>query len=330
MHMSRRTFLASLSATALALSASACSSDEDGGSGGSGGTTAIRFGYIADYNGASLLAIADDQGLWKKHGLSASYKTFVNGPIQIQALGSGDLDYGYIGPGAIWLPASGKAKIVAIDTLTYADRVIAKPGITSMAGLKGKKVGVPEGTSGEMILHLALREAGMTMDDIEKVAMDAPTIVSAFSAGQIDGAGINYPLIDTIKQKVPDLVELASAEDIGGSFPTAFVSGEKTDATARAKVVKVLQEANDWRAANPAASVKLTAKLLKVSEDKVEADASHVKTLTTAELVARTKDGTVAEWLDGMTEFFVSTGQLKKAPSADTFYTGDVYTKAAS
>ncbi|PSM44868.1 aliphatic sulfonates ABC transporter substrate-binding protein [Streptomyces dioscori] len=325
MSMSRRTLLTSLSATALALSVSACSSDD----GDSGGATKIRFGYIADYNGASLLAIADDQGLWKKHGLSASYKTFVNGPIQIQALGSGDLDYGYIGPGALWLPASGKARVVAIDTLTYADRVIAKPGITSIAGLKGKKVGVPEGTSGEMILQLALREAGITMDDINRVAMDAPTIVSAFSSGQIDGAGINYPLIDTIKQKVPDLVEVASTEDIGGSFPTAFVTGGKKG-PAEAKVVKVLQEANDWRAAHPKESVALTAALLKVPEDKVTADASHVQTLTTAELVAKTKDGTVGEWLDGMSDFFVSTGQLKEAPAATSFYAGDVYTKAAA
>ncbi|NED79582.1 ABC transporter substrate-binding protein, partial [Streptomyces sp. SID11233] len=112
-------------------------------------------------------------------------RVFVNGPVQIQALGTGDLDYGYIGPGAMWLPASGKARIVAIDTLTYADRVIAKPGITSIQGLKGRKVGVPEGTSGEMVLRLALKKAGMTMDDIQKVVMDAPTIVAAFSSGRI-------------------------------------------------------------------------------------------------------------------------------------------------
>ncbi|MFQ6142035.1 aliphatic sulfonate ABC transporter substrate-binding protein [Streptomyces seoulensis] len=327
MSMSRRGFVSALSATALGLSVSACSSsgeDEDG--------TSVRFGYIADYNGASLLAVARQRGLWKKHGLSASYKTFVNGPLQIQALGSGDLDYGYIGPGAMWLPASGKARIVAIDTLTYADRVIAKPGITSMAGLRGRKVGVPEGTSGEMILHLALRKAGMTMSDIQKVAMDAPTVVAAFSSGRIDGAGINYPLIDTIKQKVPDLVEVAGAEEIGGDFPTAFVAGGTKGGghgTREEKVVKVLQEANDWRAAHPAETIAVTAQLLKVTEAQVKADASHVKTLTTAELVARTKDGTVAKWLDGMSDFFVGTGQLKKAPAAGSFYRGDLYTKAA-
>ncbi|MEU4656454.1 aliphatic sulfonate ABC transporter substrate-binding protein [Streptomyces sp. NPDC023723] len=326
MSMSRRGFISALSVTGLSLSVASCgSSDGDGGDGSS-----VRFGYIADYNGASLLAIADDQGLWKKHGISASYKVFVNGPIQIQALGTGNLDYGYIGPGAMWLPASGKSKIVAINTLTYADRVIAQPGITSVKGLKGKKVGVPEGTSGEMVLNLALQQAGMTMDDINKVVMDATTIVTAFASGQIDGAGIWYPLIPTIKEKVPDLVEVASTKEIGGSFPTAFVAGNKVKDATNEKVIKVLQEANDWRAAHKDESIALAAKLLKVSEDKVKADAANVETMTTADLVAKTKDGTVATWLDSMSDFFVKTGQLKKAPAADSFYTADLYTKAGA
>ncbi|MFK0117604.1 aliphatic sulfonate ABC transporter substrate-binding protein [Streptomyces sp. NPDC090994] len=326
MSMSRRGFISALSVTGLSLSVASCgSSDGDSGDG-----AGVRFGYIADYNGASLLAIADDQGLWKKHGVSASYKVFVNGPIQIQALGTGNLDYGYIGPGAMWLPASGKSKIVAINTLTYADRVIAQPGITSITGLKGKKVGVPEGTSGEMVLNLALRQAGMSMDDIDKVVMDATTVVTAFASGQIDGAGIWYPLIPTIKEKVPDLVEVAGTKEIGGSFPTAFVAGNKVSDATNEKVVKVLQEANDWRAAHKQESIALAAKLLKVSEDKVEEDAANVETMTTADLVAKTEDGTVGKWLDSMSDFFVSTGQLKKAPAADSFYAAGLYTKAGA
>ncbi|MEU8873945.1 aliphatic sulfonate ABC transporter substrate-binding protein [Streptomyces javensis] len=325
MRMSRRDFMISLSVAGTALSVAACSSS------GSGGGSAVRFGYIADYNGASLLAIAEERGLWKKHGLTAEPKVFVNGPVQIQALRTGNLDYGYIGPGALWLPASGKATIVAIDTLTYADRVIARPGIDSIQDLRGKKVGVPEGTSGEMALNLALQKAGMTMKDISKVVMDAPTVVSAFSSGQIDGAGIWYPLIDTIKEKVPGMKEVASTEDLpGSSFPTAFVSAAKARPERDRQVVKVLQEANDWRAAHVKESIALAAKLLKADEAKVAADAKHVKTMTTAELVARTKDGTVEKWLDGMSQFFVRTGQLPKAPDPSSFYAGDLYTKAAA
>jgi NitT/TauT family transport system substrate-binding protein len=324
--LTRRGLLAGLSATALSLGVAACSSGS-----GSGGGRKVRFGYIGDFNGASLLAIADHQGLWKTAGLSPSIKVFTNGPIQIQALGAGDLDFGYIGPGAMWLPAGGKAKVVAIDTLTFADRVIAQPGITSVEALRGRKVGVPEGTSGEMILNLALAKAGMKMSDIHKVPMDAPTVVSAFSAGQIDAAGFWYPLVDTIKKRVPGLHELASDRDFPEhAFPTAFVSGPNADQELTGKVVRVLQLANDWRAANQKEAVHLAAGLLQVSDEQAAKDAANVQLLTTAELVAKTKDGTVDRWLNGLTDFFVGTGQLAKAPAPSTYYQGDLFAEAAA
>jgi NitT/TauT family transport system substrate-binding protein len=320
--LTRRGFMSALSATAVSLAATSCSSH------GSGGGKNIRFGYIADFNGSSLLAIADKQGLWKKAGLSASVKVFTNGPIQITALGAGDLDYGYIGPGALWLPASGKARVIAIDTLTYADRVIAQPGITSLQGLRGKKVGVPEGTSGEMVLNFALKRAGMTMSDIKKVPMDPSTIVSAFSAGRIDGAGFWYPLIDTIKKRVPKLHEVASDRDFTeNAFPTAFVSGPRADPARDEKVIRVLQQANDWRAAHKEEAISLAAGLLQVDAAQVRADATNVQLLTTAQIVAKTKDGTVDTWLGGLADFFVGTGQLKKAPAPSAYYDGALYAK---
>ncbi|HEY1106688.1 MAG TPA: aliphatic sulfonate ABC transporter substrate-binding protein [Agromyces sp.] len=210
--------------TALALAGCATPA-ANGSSGGDAEMPKVRFGYIADFNGASLLAIAGDQGLWEDAGLEVETPVFTNGPLQIQALGTNDLDFGYIGPGAMWLPASGQAQVAAINSLGNADRVIAQPGITSIEDLKGKKVAVPEGTSGDMILTMALKSADMTTDDIEKVVMDPATVVSAFASGQVDAAGIWYPLIGTIEQQVPDLEILAENEDFSDevAFPSAFV-----------------------------------------------------------------------------------------------------------
>lgn len=321
MRVLRRASTAAL-AVVLAASLTACSGDD--------GTT-VRFGYISDFNGASLLAIAEDQDLWAEQGLDAEAQVFTNGPLQIQALGSGDLDFGYIGPGAMWLPATGKAKVVAINTLAYADRVIGRPGVNTVADLRGKRVGVPEGTSGDMVLNLALRRAGLTPADIQKVPMDPATVVSAFTAGQIDAAGLWYPLIDNIKARVPDLVELASTREFPDrSFPTAFVSGPQADPALTTKVLKVLQKANDWRAANPDGAIDQAAGLLKLDREKVAADAANVQTMTTADLVAKTQDGTVGGWLNGLGEFFVGTGQLPAAPDPATYYTGDLYTGAAT
>lgn len=331
--MTVRSRLVALLVALFTISVSGCSSD--GAKPGAEAKT-VRFGYIADYNGSSLIALAGKNDLWSKHGLKIEAKPFTNGPLQIQALGAGDLDFGYLGPGALWLPASGKAKIVAINTLGFADRVIAQPGrgITSAADLKGKKVGVPEGTSGDMILALALKKAGMKTSDVQKVTMDPATVVSAFSSGQIDAAGIWYPLIDTIRKQVPDVVELAKNDDFypETSFPTAFVGRNEvvdTDPDLTVKVVKVLQEANDLRAGNLDESVKITADFLKVPADRLSGEAKNVRALRTEELVAFSEDGGVSKWLAGMNELFVAFGKLPSAPDPATYYSASTYTAAA-
>ncbi|WP_327091064.1 aliphatic sulfonate ABC transporter substrate-binding protein [Nonomuraea sp. NBC_01738] len=312
-------------AFALLFSLVACS--------GSDSSQTVKFGYIADFSGAAVLAVADKQGLWDKHGLEPSLKVFTNGPLQIQALGSGDLDFGYIGSGATWMPASGKAKIISVNMLGQADRVIAHPGLTSIAALKGKKVGVPEGTSGDMILQLALAQAGMTIKDVQKVAMDPSTVVTAFSAGQIDAAAIWYPLIDTIKKQVPDLVEVTKSEDFYPkvSFPSSFVARNevvKDDSAKVTKVLKVIQEANDWIAAHTAEAEQLTATFLKAPPAQFKGAAAVTKIMPTAELAKLNQDGTVAGWYKGLADLFVTMGKLPQSPDPATYYTADLYQSA--
>ncbi|WP_433385634.1 aliphatic sulfonate ABC transporter substrate-binding protein [Micromonospora sp. KLBMP9576] len=329
--LSRRTLLAGLVGLGTTAALTACGDDEQSGAGGSGGGEAVKLGYIADFTGASLMAIAEDKKLWAQHGLKPDLKVFTNGPLQVQALGAGDLDFGYLGPGAMWLPASGKARVIAINSLGFADRVIAQPGITSIAALKGKKVGVPEGTSGDMMVRLALRRAGLSIDDVQKVAMDASTVVTAFGSGQIDAAGIWYPLIGTIKKRVPDLAELARNEDFYPdiSFPSAYV-GRSDVVTGKPDLVKkvlaVLRAANDERAADVDRTVEVTAKFLKSAPvDQLRAEATNARFLPSAELAAKSTDGTVAGWLTGLNTLFKDLGKLPDVVDPSTYYDAAAY-----
>ncbi|NUP68597.1 MAG: aliphatic sulfonate ABC transporter substrate-binding protein [Nonomuraea sp.] len=329
-----RILVSALAALTVLLPLTACGSSSDSSS---GEAKSVRFGYIADFSGAAVLAAADKQGLWAEQGLEPELKVFTNGPLQIQALGSGDIDFGYIGSGATWLPASGKAKIIAPNMLGQADRVITYPdsGVSSVKDLKGKKVGVPEGTSGDMILELALKEAGLSGKDVQKVNMDPSTVVTAFSAKQIDAAAIWYPLIDTIKKNVPGLVELTKSEDYYPrlSFPSSFVARNELvaeDAATVTKVVKVLQEANDWVAAHPAEAETLTASFLKAPEQQFKGASGVTKILPTAELVKLAKDGSVNGWYKGLADLFVTMGKLTTSPDPSTYFTADLYASAAA
>lgn len=350
MRHTRRTLGTLLTATALAMAVVACSSGGSGDTPTSGEPTAaaptdeetsqtpepvehVNFGYIGDFNGTSLLAIADDQDLWAKHGLEATTSVFTNGPLQIQALGTGDLDFGYIGPGAFWLPASGQAKIVMVNTLGAADRVIAQPGITSIDDLRGKTVAIPEGTSGDMILTLALERAGMTKADVNIVTMDAATIVAAFSSKAVDAAGFWYPGIATIKQQVPDLVELAANRDFNDvmAFPTAFVAGNDVVANEEGKVLKVLRvlrEAAAFRESNLDETIALTAAMLQFTPEQVRGDADNIEILALDDLDSMTEDGTILGWMTAMNEFFVAGGKLTGPLDPAEYYTGDLFVEA--
>ena len=325
MSVTRRTFLA-MSAAAGVLAGPALGVARDA----TAQTKPVRVGYIADYFGTSLTAIASDQEMWAKHGLEPELKVFTNGPIQIQALGAGSLDFGYVGPGALWLPASGKAKLIAMNALGLSDRVIAQAGNNTMADLKGKKIGVPEGTSGDMLLRLALAREGMQIGDVEVVKMDPSTVVSAFASKQIDGAGIWYPLVGIIKRNVPDMVEVAKSADFypANSFPSAFVARNEVvaeDPDLVQRMIAVLKEANDFRAADVPRSVEITAKFLGVPAEPLVTESENGQYLTSAELAAATKDGTVAKWLTGLNEQFVGFGKLQDPLDPKDYYLGDLY-----
>ena len=319
MKMTRRAVVIT-AATAMVMSAAGSCLAEN---------TKIRMGYIADYFGTSIAAIATENGLWEKHGIDAELKVFTNGPIQVQALGAGSLDFAYLGAGALWLPATGKAKIIAVNALGLSDRVISQSGISSIADLKGRKVGVPEGTSGDMLLRLALDKAGLSIDDIEAVKMDPSTVVAAMASKQIDAAGIWYPFVEIVRQQVPDLVELASNDEFFPeiSFPSVFVVRNEfaeNEDTVR-KVIAVIKEALDIRYADPDSAVEITARFLGVSAGPLAVEAGKGKLLTSTELEQLTRDGFVEAWLANLANMYATFGRIEEPLNPKDYYLGELF-----
>ena len=203
-----------------------------------------------------------------------------------------------------------------------------------MQDLKGKTVAVPEGTSGDMLVRLALQKAGMKIEDIKRVTMDPSTIVTAFASGQVDGAGIWYPHVGTIRQRVPNLNELFTNKDAlpKNSFPSAFVMRPDLDSAAgrplHDAVVRVIKEASDWRANNVSQAVDLTAALMNAPRTNLEAESKFAQYYSSAELAKLTEDGTVNNWLNGMNEMFKSFGRVPEMVDAQKYYKGARYVAA--
>ncbi|MDN6201866.1 MAG: aliphatic sulfonates ABC transporter substrate-binding protein, partial [Micrococcaceae bacterium] len=69
----RRDFLAGGLGLATIAALTACAGSESSGSSGGAEKMPIKVGYIADYNGAALLALANEEGYWDQAGLKPDF-----------------------------------------------------------------------------------------------------------------------------------------------------------------------------------------------------------------------------------------------------------------
>jgi NitT/TauT family transport system substrate-binding protein len=330
----RTTTPAVLVAAALALAgctASGGSADSD-----AGGQTEFNVGYIdTSINGVGVTAAANELGLWEEAGLDANLIPFTNGPTQIQAMAAGSLDVGYIGGGATWMPATGQAVIIAPSEATYGDFLIAHPdsGATNISDLEGLRVGVPEGGSGEMILGLALEEAGLSDEDITKVPLDPPAVVSSFVSGQIDVAAIFSPLSDQIMQEVPDATVLANNRDFPETvFLGAWVASNQAIAEKPGAVKQFLDvyyEVNDYRVENTEEVVGWAAAESGAPVEQLQGQADNLEWYPSEQLLADNEDGTTAERFATLQDLFVKLGRMESPTPTDEWVRTDMFTQTA-
>jgi len=298
--------------------------------GAGGAVTTVTVGYHPDLHSSGMIETGNQQGYWDKVGLKIVSKEFSNGPTEMQALAGGDIQFGYIGPGATWLAASGKATVITVDSFSNGDYVIGQPDIKSLSQLKGKKIGYPEGTSGEMILRLALRKAGLSMDDIQKVPLSADAVVPAFVTKKIDVAAIWVPLSQTIKEKVPDANFLVHDADFspGYEFPESWVVSPsllKSNPDVVKKFLKGFAMANDYRMQHMDDVIKITSAKTNVPVDALKAQAGATKWISSADLAKAYGDGTADTWFQKLVELFHSMGELKSVPPTSQFTAFDLF-----
>ncbi|GEO27299.1 lipoprotein [Alicyclobacillus acidoterrestris] len=292
----------------------------------------IRVAYMPDIHGAAPIVIAQQEGFFKKEGIDVQAVKFTSGPPEIDAMAAGQIDMAYIGPGAIFLAAEGKADIVAVDSLNLGDMILASPksGITSIAGLKGHTIGVPEGTSGQMILNLALKKAGLKTSDVKIVNMDVSSEVSAFVAGHVDAVATWNPYSSEIQQQVAGAKVLATDKTFMPDFTfpqvwTASPAFEKSHSALVQKFVDALAEANDWRMNHVQQAVAMTASYTGAPADSLTSQAGTTQWLSSSQIKTDMANGTVDKWIDNLEEQFVQSGTLPSVVQPSTFVKDTYY-----
>ncbi|MFF0445320.1 NrtA/SsuA/CpmA family ABC transporter substrate-binding protein [Streptomyces sp. NPDC004609] len=180
-------------AAAGLFSLTACASTESEAAEESGGTVLVR---IPDPRNSGILARGKKDGSLDKALAAVGAKvrwTGTTGPFApaAQALNAGQLDIatGSITSGVTALTQKPGFKLfTATDPDRTGEGILVKKdsGITTVKDLKGRKVAVNKGGTGEYLLLKALAENGLAADDVKRVYLRPDQTASVYKTGQVD------------------------------------------------------------------------------------------------------------------------------------------------
>ncbi|HSV68264.1 MAG TPA: ABC transporter substrate-binding protein [Mycobacteriales bacterium] len=251
-------------ATALA---GGCSAKPTSTAGQPGGTIVLGF---SAWPGWFPWQVAADQGLFGKNGVQVELKYFDSYTDSLNALATGSIDANSQTLNDTLASVAGGAKesiVLVNDNSTGNDQIIARPGIASVADLKGRTVAAEQGTVDHYLLLLALAKAGLSEADITFRPLPTDAAAAAFVAGKVDAVGVFAPFTTTALGR-PGSRAVATSRDFPGAIPDHLVVSRAllTDnPTGVQALVRTWFDTLAWITANPAAAVTIMARRAGVS-----------------------------------------------------------------
>jgi aliphatic sulfonates family ABC transporter substrate-binding protein len=246
--------------------------------------------------------LADSLGYFKdefeQDGITVELIQFSLGPEVIEAIGSDQVDIGFLGdlPAFAGLANGGDYKFIGKYESDSSRGLIVRDdaNITKLEDLKGKKLAVPLGSNLQPLAELYLADAGLTDDDVELVNLSLADITTSIVNGDVDAAVTDQPYISQAVNN-GDITQLLDCKGYKTYISPIIAQNsfiEKyPDLTAR--VLKVLQKAADWKEANEEEAVKKAAEATGVDEGDVALKLTNadISTGLSAEEIQALKDG---------------------------------------
>jgi ABC-type nitrate/sulfonate/bicarbonate transport system substrate-binding protein len=175
--------------------------------------------------------IAQELGLYKKHGIDVKTVSLPGGVHVFRAVLSGNADVG-LSPASVTLVARSKgspAKMLSANLQKFEASMVVRDNVKDMADLKGKRIGIQEpGGFADTISRGVLRAAKVDPKDVSFVSI-ATEDVPALVANQVDTAILHVEQELLAKEKVPSIHAIARMWEIQPqNLYTVAVATEKS------------------------------------------------------------------------------------------------------
>lgn len=253
----------------------------------------LTIGY-SDWPGWVAWEVGIEKGWFEEAGVEVSFEWF-DYVASMDAYAAGQLDAVCMTNGdALVTGATGRRSTMAIinDFSNGNDMIVARPGITSVAELAGKKVAVEIGFVGHLLLLRALEKSGLTEDDVELVNVRTNETPMVLASGEVDAIVAWQPSSSQSLQMVPGSTAIySSANDQGLIYDTLAIAPESLNQFPEqwGKVLGVWYRIVDFinDPATQAAAVKIMAARVGVAPEQYGALMKGTRFLTKAEAMAR-------------------------------------------
>ncbi|MEU0738791.1 aliphatic sulfonate ABC transporter substrate-binding protein [Streptomyces sp. NPDC006134] len=329
--------LASLPLLALAACGYGSQAKEDGtaqvaaGAKKTDGLDSVRIGYFGNVTHATAL-VGNRKGFFQKElgATKAQYAIFNAGPSEIEALNSGSLDIGWIGPSPAingYTKSNGKNLRIIGGSASGGVKLVVNPEkIKSLKDVEGKRIATPQlGNTQDVAFLNWAAEQGWKVDaqsgkgDVTVVRSDNKVTPDAYKAGSIDGAWVPEPTASKlVAEGGKVLLDEASLWPDEKFVITNIIVSQKFLAEhpkAVEAVLKASVETNQWIKDHPEEAKAAANEQLAADTGK----ALPAEVLDPAWKSIQVTDDPLAATLDAQAEHAVKAGLLKE-PDLEGIY----------
>lgn len=259
----------------------------------------LKIGY-SDWPGWVAWEVAIEKGWFKEAGVDVEFEWF-DYVASMDAFAAGKLDAVTMTNGDTLVTGASGAQgvmIIVNDFSNGNDMIVARPGITSVAELKGKTIGVEVGFVGHLLLLNALEKAGLSESDVTLVNVPTNETPQVLASGDVDAIVAWQPNSGQALSQLPGSTAVSTSRDAPGliydvlAVSPASLASRKADWEKVAKVwYRTVDYIYDEKTQADALSIMSARVGVPADQYKVILDGTKILSLEEAKAVMQTGDG---------------------------------------
>lgn len=297
--------------------------------------TRLRLGYLHVVAVDGQIWTGIDHGSFERNGIDFELSEFNTGPEVFEALAAGKLDVASAGGVISNYLALGAGRGFLINDVEIATAQLwVRPdlGVRTFADLSGKRIATTTKTTAHIFLDRALRANNINPSEVELRNSSMSAAVASFISGEVPAVALWVPFNIAVREKLPGAIKLV---DASAFYPQSAVVGGwvarhdyyNNNKEVFAGIIRGWADANDYILHNSAAAADALQKghYPHASVADITEALKAQKMFSSREWKRLYSDGTVAKWLQQVSDFFMADAEVTDAKPATEYFDTSLY-----